>query len=100
MQEFIENIREDGTLEYINSKYDEIINKAQEEIANNSSDYIKISDEELSLDALNNVHQKRSQGYPSIGEQLDMIYHAGLGGDEFQSAIKAVKDAHPKPTGE
>ena len=35
--------------------------------------------------------------YPSIGEQLDMIFHAGQGGDEFQAAIQAVKDANPKP---
>jgi len=39
----------------------------------------------------------RRNAYPSIGEQLDMIFHAGLGGDEFQAAIQAVKDAHPKP---
>jgi len=42
----------------------------------------------------------RRNNYPSIADQLDMIYHAGLGGDEFQATIKAVKDAHPKPTGE
>ena len=35
--------------------------------------------------------------YPPITEQLDMIFHAGQGGDEFQAAIQAVKDAHPKP---
>ena len=40
---------------------------------------------------------KRRRNYPSIGDQLDMIYHAGQGGDEFQAAIKAVKDAYPKP---
>ena len=40
---------------------------------------------------------EREKEYPSIGEQLDMIFHAGLGGDEFQAAIQAVKDAHPKP---
>ena len=39
----------------------------------------------------------RQDGYPSIGDQLDMIYRAGLGGDEFQAAIQAVKDANPKP---
>jgi hypothetical protein len=39
----------------------------------------------------------RAEAYPSIGEQLDMIFHAGLGGDEFQAAIQAVKDAYPKP---
>jgi hypothetical protein len=40
---------------------------------------------------------QRDRTYPPLGEQLDMIYHAGLGGDEFQATIKAVKDAHPKP---
>ena len=40
--------------------------------------------------------RKRASEYPSIGEQLDMIYHAGQGGDAFQAAIKAVKDKYPK----
>jgi hypothetical protein len=38
----------------------------------------------------------RDRQYPSIGDQLDMIFHAGLGGDVFQAAIQAVKDANPK----
>ena len=38
----------------------------------------------------------RAEAYPSIGEQLDLIYHAGIGGDAFQAAIKAVKDKYPK----
>ena len=38
----------------------------------------------------------RAEAYPTIGEQLDMIYHAGQGGDAFQAAIKAVKDKYPK----
>ncbi len=40
--------------------------------------------------------RNRASEYPSMGEQLDMIYHAGQGGDAFQAAIKAVKDKHPK----
>jgi hypothetical protein len=44
----------------------------------------------------NNQYQRDRQ-YPAIGDQLDMIFHAGLGGDEFQAAIQAVKDANPKP---
>ena len=40
---------------------------------------------------------KRAAEYPTIGDQLDMIYHAGQGGDAFQAAIKAVKDKYPKP---
>jgi len=42
-------------------------------------------------------HYNRVKHYPSIEDQLDMIFHAGLGGDEFQAAIQAVKDAYPKP---
>jgi hypothetical protein len=29
--------------------------------------------------------RKRASEYPSIGEQLDMIYHAGQGGDAFHN---------------
>jgi len=38
----------------------------------------------------------RALEYPEIGDQLDMIFHAGLGGDEFQAAIQAVKNKFPK----
>jgi len=38
----------------------------------------------------------RATAYPPIGDQLDMIYHAGLGGDAFQAAILAVKQEYPK----
>ena len=38
----------------------------------------------------------REEAYPSIGDQLDMIYHSGQGGDEFQKAVKAVKDKYSK----
>tara|TARA_R100001244_G_C5117747_1_gene122746 strand:- start:127 stop:450 length:324 start_codon:yes stop_codon:yes gene_type:complete len=34
-------------------------------------------------------------GYPSIGDQLDDIYHNGI--DGWKVTIKAIKDAHPKP---
>jgi len=48
----------------------------------------------------------RETAYPSIGEQLDMLWHAVDTGDwtptkvkttEFYTALKAVKDANPKP---
>jgi len=40
--------------------------------------------------------ERRKSEYPDIGDQLDMIYHAGFGGDEFQEAIKRVKEKFPK----
>ena len=48
----------------------------------------------------------REVAYPSIGDQLDMLWHAVDTGDwtaakvkttEFYTALKAVKDANPKP---
>ena len=39
---------------------------------------------------------KRRGDYPPIGDQLDMIYRAGLGGDEFQATIAEIKLRHPK----
>ena len=46
----------------------------------------------------------REAAYPSIGDQLDMLWHA-IDGDatlnsdyaDFHTALKAVKDANPKP---
>jgi len=44
----------------------------------------------------------RAPQYPSITDQLDMLWHAMDTGalpkvDSFYDAIKAVKDANPKP---
>ena len=46
----------------------------------------------------------RANAYPSIGDQLDMLWHAidadaTLKSDyaDFHTALKAVKDANPKP---
>ena len=46
----------------------------------------------------------RADAYPSIGDQLDMLWHA-IDADttlksnyaDFHTALKAVKDANPKP---
>ena len=47
-----------------------------------------------------NEYQRLRQ-YPKIGDQLDMLWHAIDNGtlnktSDFYTAIKAVKDAHPK----
>lgn len=46
----------------------------------------------------------RLREYPSIGDQLDSLWHAMDQGalprvEPFYGDIKRVKDAHPKPTG-
>lgn len=55
------------------------------------------------LENLAKVQAQRKTDYPAIGEQLDMLYHAMDSGEipkatDWYDAIKAVKDAHPKPT--
>lgn len=37
--------------------------------------------------------------YPSLGDQLDALYHAGVFPDDMASKIKEVKDKYPKPEG-
>jgi hypothetical protein len=36
----------------------------------------------------------RVLAYPSIEDQLDLIYHEGV--ESWQTLIKSIKDAHPK----
>lgn len=39
----------------------------------------------------------RKAEYPSIGDQLDALYHAGVFPPEMAEQIAAVKAAYPKP---
>lgn len=58
----------------------------------------------LDLDTGENYSQKRASYYPSLREQLDLLWHAvddGKFGDtaktsSFYTEIKAVKDKYPK----
>lgn len=43
--------------------------------------------------------RNRVDAYPSLGDQLDMMYHDQVDGTTtWKDAIQAVKDANPKPT--
>ena len=42
-------------------------------------------------------HEMRRRTYPSIGDQLDALFHAGFFPEGMTAALQAVKDAHPKP---
>ena len=47
------------------------------------------------LKAQNDYKNKRQQEYPSLGDQLDKIYHSGI--NAWKAEIKAIKDKYPKP---
>lgn len=38
----------------------------------------------------------RKNKYPSIGDQLDSLFHAGIFPEEMAAKIQAVKDAYPR----
>ena len=42
----------------------------------------------------NAYKEQRAAEYPSIPDQLDLLYHGGM--DAWKAAIQAVKDKYPK----
>jgi hypothetical protein len=53
--------------------------------------------EELKSEYANQEYRRlRANAYPSIGDQLDALFHAGVFPAEMASKIQAVKDAFPK----
>ena len=52
----------------------------------------------VEIEAYNKANEyktKRAAKYPSIADQLDMLYHQGI--DGWKAAITAVKQEYPKP---
>jgi len=41
--------------------------------------------------------RERASAYPSIGDQLDALFHAGAFPEDMAIQLQAVKDAYPKP---
>jgi hypothetical protein len=44
----------------------------------------------------NEYKEQRLKEYPTIGDQLDALYHAGVFPTDMANAIKAIKDKFPK----
>ena len=43
-----------------------------------------------------NYKQRRVREYPSIGDQLDALFHAGVFPEDMAAKIQAVKNKYPK----
>jgi hypothetical protein len=55
--------------------------------------------DQSAVDAYIQAHayiEQRQRAYPSIPDQLDVIFHQGI--DAWKAQIQAVKDAYPKGT--
>jgi hypothetical protein len=57
---------------------------------------------EIDIEAVNawiDPHEYKSQRlkeYPSIGDQLDALFHAGVFPPEMAATIQSIKDKYPK----
>ena len=66
------------------------IDKSDLEVAENSWS------EDDWIDNSVSYQDKRQTEYPSIGDQLDDLYHAGIFSAEMAAKLKAVKDKYSK----
>ena len=57
----------------------------------------EINTEVTRLQAIEDYQAPRKAEYPSIGDQLDSLYHAGTFDSTMTATLKAVKDKYPKP---
>ena len=51
----------------------------------------------MQLKHTSNYADRRRMEYPSIEDQLDILYHRGY--DAWKAAIAEIKSRHPKPEG-
>ena len=63
------------------------------DVAGNPVSYNE-TDVQAYIDA-NAYKEQRAEAYPSIADQLDLIYHEGI--DAWKAEIAAVKQSYPKP---
>lgn len=49
----------------------------------------------MKIDIKKGYAAQRKADYPSVEEQLDMIYHEGI--DAWMARVKATKERFPKP---
>lgn len=61
-------------------------------------DLIIETQKQLEIEYENNQYQRdRAVSYPTIQDQLDLLYHGGL--DAWKAEINKVKEQYPKPEG-
>jgi hypothetical protein len=70
-----------------NRHYDAMINEIERGVAEIV---------ELDCTYYPNYAEIRKNKYPTIGDQLDALYHAGIFPSDMAAKLKAIKDADPK----
>jgi len=75
----------------------EIVTWGSDEIAQPSSSDVMAEATRLQAEFdAKEYARSRATEYPSIGDQLDALFHAGAFPDDMAAQIQAVKDKYPK----
>lgn len=75
-------------------------NEGEVLVFENDAWVIKIKEEPIVEefdDGMLPYQRERWANYPSLGDQLDALYHAGIFPEEMAAKIRAVKELYPKP---
>ena len=75
----------------LQKEYDESRKKAHEMVQKQEKD--KLNERK---NRIVTYKERRSREYPSIPDQLDALYHAGIFPEELASKIREVKEKYPK----
>tara|TARA_B100000519_G_scaffold27571_1_gene19394 strand:- start:63 stop:347 length:285 start_codon:yes stop_codon:yes gene_type:complete len=78
-----------------NVRYDSVNDKWTAEDKDGNSINVVSADVDAEL-AKQNYKNQRMVEYPSIEDQLDLMYHSGF--DAWKTKIKETKDKYPKPS--
>jgi hypothetical protein len=86
----------DGTNLYayeLDGSQDAYIREGLTQITDAEADVMRAAKAQAFQSELTYVQQRQAE-YPSIAEQLDMIFHGGV--DGWKAQIQAIKDKYPK----
>jgi hypothetical protein len=73
----------------------QLVEMTQEEIAALQLANAKLAAEVAKLSATK-YQRDRASAYPSIGDQLDALFHAGVFPADMAATLQAVKEKYPK----
>ena len=97
ISQVLQNLRPDAKWTWRGTSYDglEWVDETQ---TKPTEDEIAEEIERLKAEHERTEYQRqRKPEYPSIGDQLDALFHAGVFPPEMAAQIQAIKDKYPKP---
>lgn len=84
------------TLQCVDGDFQEIVRDFTEEELQQLTAVAQEAAVRRELMAKTQYQRDRAAEYPSIGDQLDALFHAGVFPEEMAAVIQAVKNKYPK----